>query len=369
MTAHATTLFGGNSLVVCRKRHGKIPADRPTFALEDVAPGGLSSLTAPLDWVENVRRVRSVKAPTGAKRRALEAFLRAQSPDLMLVEQGQEAKFFWLSAKRLGIPVFVYFRGVDATGYLRAGRQQANRIAAYRTMMTQIDGIFAVSQFLVDELAAHGISHPETHVIPSGVDSSRFVPGEKRPNQVLMAGRLIDKKAPVVSIDAFLKAAQNRPDAHLHVVGDGPLKSACEDRVHRQGAQDKVTFHGHLDHAQVAEMMATIPLFIQHSVTSKDNDKEGAPTSIQEAMACGMCVISTRHAGIPHLVRENDTGFLVDEQDGARFAEHIHRMLHQPLDCLEAGRRARQVAEREFDKRLLHRRLESILMRFLAGRG
>ncbi|MEM9320506.1 MAG: glycosyltransferase [Pseudomonadota bacterium] len=369
MTAHATTLFDGNTVIVCRTRHATNPADRETFALDDVARSSVPSMRSALDHIRNFREVGSIKAPVGAKRRALEQFLQAQSPDVMLIEQGQEAKFFWLSAKRLGIPVFVYFRGIDATGYLRPGRQQPNRIRSYRRMMKRIDGIFAVSQFLVDELAGHGITHPVTHVIPSGVETARFVPGDKRPRDVLMAGRLIDKKAPLVSIGAFISASASIADAHLHIVGDGPRRLECENLVRRQGAQSKVTFHGYLEHQQVAQMMATIPLFIQHSVTSKDNDKEGAPTSIQEAMACGMCVVSTRHAGIPNLIKDGVTGFLVDEHDDVSFAERIHTMLSNPLECLEVGRHARRIAERELDKPMLHRRLESILQEHAKGRG
>jgi len=361
MTAHVQTLFGGTSVVLSRWRHPSIPSDRPSFALDDVAPGTALSPYVLLDCLRNWRDVKSIKAPVGAQKAALERFLIDHAPDAMLIEQGHEAKYFWASAKRLGIPVFVYFRGVDATGYLRQSRHQSGRIKAYRKMMTQIDGIFSVSQFLVAELASHGISHRHTHVIPSGVDMKRFAQGEKRTGHVLMAGRLIAKKSPLVAIEAFLRASDGIAGAHLHVAGDGPLRAACEALVAENGAAGRVSFHGHLDHGDLAEMMAWIPIFVQHSVTSLGNDKEGAPTSIQEAMAAGMCILSTRHAGIPDLVEEGKTGLLVDEHDAGALTGNIRQMLTAPERAQAMGQAARHIAEREFDKAKLHGRLETIL--------
>jgi glycosyltransferase involved in cell wall biosynthesis len=318
------------------------------------------------DRLDNWRLVRSVKAPAGKRRQALERFLMEQAPDAMLIEQGHEAKHFWLAAKRLNIPVFVYFRGIDATGYLRPSRNQSGRVSGYREMFRRIDGVFAVSQFLVDELAQHGLSHPNTHVLPSGVDTSDFPPDEKKPGHVLMAGRLIDKKAPLVSIEAFLRASEGVQGAHLHVVGDGPLRGECEDLVSRRGAGALVTFHGHLEHAAVRGLMAQVPIFIQHSVTSDHNDKEGAPTSIQEAMAAGMCVISTLHAGIPDLVRDGVTGRLVAEHDAAAFAQCIGEALHAPEVVADFGHEGRTIAARDFDKGELHGRLETLLQDYVA---
>ena len=361
MTAHAEQLFGGTSVIVSRTRHPSLASKRTCFALEDVASGPNLAPRALFDHVLNWQQVKSVNAPVGAQKAALEQFLRTQDPHAMLIEQGHEAKYFWTSAKRLGIPVFVYFRGVDATGYLRPSRRQPSRINGYREMFARITGVFAVSQFLVDELAAHGLSHPNTHVLPSGVDLHHFAPAAKRLGHVLMVGRLIEKKAPTVTIGAFLKACKTFPGAHLHVVGDGPLRVTCERFVSDQGGADRVTFYGHLDHRAVAEMMAWVPIFMQHSVTSPGNDKEGAPTSIQEAMAAGMCILSTQHAGIPYLVQDGETGYLVAEHAVGDFADRLAQMLADPAACLAMGEAAHQIARRDFDKADLHARLEILL--------
>ena len=63
------------------------------------------------------------------------------------------------------------------------------------------------------------------------------------------------------------------------------------------------------------DRLARAAVFLQHSVTAADGNTEGLPTSIQEAMACGDVVVSTRHAGIPEVVVSGENGLLVDEDD------------------------------------------------------
>ena len=92
---------------------------------------------------------------------------------------------------------------------------------------------------------------------------------------------------------------------------------------------------------------------IQHSVTAPDGDCEGAPTIIQEAMAAGAAIVSTRHAGIPGMV---------DEGDGCAFADRIGALLCDPARARAMGDAARARAVAQFDKAKLHRRVKAVLM-------
>ena len=62
-------------------------------------------------------------------------------------------------------------------------------------------------------------------------------------------------------------------------------------------------------------------VFVQHSVTAKNGDQEGAPVAISEAMALGLPVISTKHSGIPCMIKNETTGFLVREHDKEALTE------------------------------------------------
>ena len=105
--------------------------------------------------------------------------------------------------------MLVYFRGFDASKRLRSPRI----VKRYRAAMPRLAGLVAVSQSLIDNLAAHGIRHPNSAVIPTGVDTELFRPADKDPHLILAVGRIVAKKAPLVTIDAFAAAAADFPSA------------------------------------------------------------------------------------------------------------------------------------------------------------
>ncbi|MGR3572508.1 glycosyltransferase [Brevirhabdus sp.] len=362
---HIGNLFGGNTAVVCRERHPVLAGDRPSVCLAEHPLGAVDKLASPLEHIGNYIRHHNTHPPTGAKRRAVEDFLRAQGVERVLAEFGTEAGFIYPIARRLGLPVFVYFRGHDATAYLDSGKKGARRVRSYRAMMDGIDGVIAVSQFLLDRLAAKGITHPNSHVVPSGVDMTKFHPGPKTAGLVLAAGRFIHKKAPETTIRAFVGAARGHPGARLEMIGDGPLLGRCQALVEELGASSQVILHGRKSHEFVQDRLRAAPLFVQHSVVGPNGDQEGAPTVIQEAMAAGACVVSTRHAGIPYLIDEGATGFMVDEHDAIGFEARIGQMLENPEQCGAMGQAGRGKALREFDREMLYRRAEAVI----AGRA
>ena len=256
----------------------------------------------------------------------------------------------------MGLPCFSYYRGTDASKALN----QSNIPAAYVKMMPHLAGIFSVSQFLLDNLARHGVSHPNAHVIPSGVDVRRFQPGQKIPLSCLAVGRMVEKKAPLITVRSFLEATRDQPDAHLNMVGDGPLLAAAQALVADAGAQARVTFHGALPHEAVRGLLATSEFFFQHSITAANGNTEGLPTAIQEAMAAGCLTISTRHAGIPEAIDEGATGWLVDEHDAIGFTQAIAQGL-TTTGRQEMATQARAVAEIRFDNDLLLKKLEATM--------
>jgi glycosyltransferase involved in cell wall biosynthesis len=174
-------------------------------------------------------------------------------------------------------------------------------------------------------------------------------------------GRFVEKKRPDITLRAFAKAARDHPQVNLDMVRDGPLLDPCRTLAGGLGVADRVAFHGALPHDKVAAHMARAEVFLQHSMTAPSGDAEGVPTSIQEAIACGMVVISTRHAGIPEIVMEGQTGFLVDEGDEEAFAAMIGKVAGSETDRAALGQRARAYAVAELDKAMLTARLERVL--------
>jgi colanic acid/amylovoran biosynthesis glycosyltransferase len=354
---HIGLLFGGNTVILCERREPGFESDKPAFVSISGRSGARVTVEREIGKAVQSLRYRCSGVPFGSVRREMEAFLRAQGVKAIVAEFGHLGGNLAPIGNALGIPVFVYFRGFDASKRLRSPRI----VRRYRAAMPRLAGVVSVSQFLLDNLAAKGISHPNSAVIPTGVDTELFVPREKDPHLLLAVGRIVEKKAPLLTIDAFAAAAADFPDHRLEIIGEGEMRQAAEAHARRLGLAGRIVFHGLKDHAFVREKIARAQVFLQHSVTAADGNTEGLPTSIQEAMACGTAVVSTRHAGIPEAIREGETGLLVDEHDGEGFALSLRRLLADPETARRMGEAARAVAVDRFEFRKLHARLEEMI--------
>ncbi|MCR8549688.1 glycosyltransferase [Salipiger sp. P9] len=359
---HIEHIFGGDTCVLAGRFNGTDPLGKPLFVRR--APlGPADRLRAPFAMGWNAAVEGTGRLPFGDNRRRLADWLRAQKVEVILAEFGTQALVVAKLATELNLPVFTYFRGTDASFALRS-RQI---VRAYRRMMPRLDGVFSVSQFLLDNLARHGVSHPNAHVVPSGVDIRRFTPGEKRPGSFLAVGRMVEKKAPEVTLRAFAKAAKGR-EAHLTFIGDGPRLAPCKALAAELGVASQITFTGALPHDAVREYLSTTEVFLQHSVTAQNGNTEGLPTAIQEALACGCITLSTWHAGIPEAVEDGVNGLLVPEWDEAGFATRITQLLDM-TDRSAMTRAARETAVAKFDNAVLLSKVETVIRTTLAARA
>lgn len=357
---HIQHIFGGETCVICGRHNGQDPLGKPLF-IRRAPLTTPDRIRAPFAALSGALLHGTSRLPFGDNRKRLAAFLRDQQVKVILAEFGTQALVVAKLGNDLDIPVFTYWRGTDASAALKSPQ----RIRSYRLMMPRLAGMFSVSQFLLDNLARHGITHPNAHVVPSGVDIRRFTPGEKRPGSFLAVGRMVEKKAPQVTLRAFAAAAKGR-DAHLTFIGDGPLLDDCKALAASLGIGDQTTFTGALPHDQVRRQLLTTEIFLQHSVTARNGNTEGLPTAIQEALACGCITLSTRHAGIPEAVEHGVNGLLVAEWDEEGFARTIAQLLDMP-DRSGMAAAARATAERKFDNDKGLARVEEIIRQSVQG--
>lgn len=353
---HIAHLFDGNTCVVAGRYSGDNPYHKPVF--ERRAPLSLGDrLIAPYRMMRSRVTHATTRLPFGRRKQELEAFLRAQGVEVILAEFGTQALAVAPLAHEMGIPVFSYFRGTDASAALRT----RHVVAAYRLCVPDLDGVFSVSRFLLDNLAAHGIHNDNAHVIPSGVDTDLFAPAaEKVPKTCVAVGRMVEKKSPLLTLRAFAAASAQEPEARLTMIGDGLLLDTARALAAELGVAARVRFPGALPHEDVRAEMARSEVFLQHSVTAANGNTEGMPIAIQEALASGCIVVSTRHAGIPEAVDEGVTGYLVDEGDIDAYGARIATAL-----AIGAGHEMRAAARRaaveRFDNRRLVAQLEGLI--------
>ena len=354
---HVEHLFGGNTVAVAIRKGADWTGDRPVFILNDTKPGSLDRIAAPLAQLDGLIRHGSPGMPARRQATELGRFLTEQKVAAVLCEFGNRAVQVAPTVNALGLPLFTYFRGFDGSKLLH----EPHYPRAYRKLMPRLAGVFAVSQFLLDNLASKGITHPNAHVVPSGADTARFAPGVKEPGYVVAIGRMVEKKQPLTTLRAFIAAAKANPDTRFEMIGGGELLEPCREEVAAAGLKDRIALPGALPHADVADRLSRATIFAQHSVTGADGNTEGLPSVIQEAMACGCAVVSTRHAGIPEAVREDETGLLVDEHDEAGYAAALQELLASPGRTDEMGKAGRAFALAHLDKSKLTARIEELM--------
>lgn len=354
---HVETLCGGRTVAICRRVEDAAAARCPHLVIGQPGQGIAQRAGHFLLAVRNQLIWGGIALPNERTRDDMVRFLRDQRVRCILAEFGPSGCIVQSAASAAGIPLFVYFRGRDASSLLR----KAGVRRAYRALFPRATGIVAVSRFLLDNLRTAGFAHPNAHVIPSGVDTDAFVPGEKDPRRLLWVGRFVPKKAPELVVRA-MAALPPDLDLRLDMIGAGPLLEPCRRLAHALGCAERIRFLGVQPHAAVRTAMAHAAIFLQHSVTAGNGEAEGLPSSIQEAMAAGAAVVATRHAGIPEAIASGSNGLLVAEGDLEGFVTAIGELAADPVRATRLAAQARRDAVARFDNRRLIERLEGILL-------
>jgi glycosyltransferase involved in cell wall biosynthesis len=156
------------------------------------------------------------------------------------------------------------------------------------------------------------------------------------------------------------------------MVGTGVLWENVRQLTVALGLESVVELTGVLTPDQVAERMRASRAFVQHSVVPGSNDHEGTPLAVLEAMASGLPVVSTLHAGIPDVVND-ERGILCAEYDLAAMAANMMRMVDEPDLAGRMGAAGRQfvLAEHRIEDRIgaLQELLDTVTSKGIAHAG
>lgn len=272
--------------------------------------------------------------------------LRLVRAEVVLAEYGEMGVMVLDACESLRLPLVVHFHGYDATRHDVLARHRDS----YRRMFRQAAAIIVVSQTMNRQLIHLGCPPDKIVYIPYGVNCNEFQgadPG-KAPPRFLSVGRMVEKKAPYLTLAAFQLALRDIPDARLRMIGDGVLLPVCKDLAVALGIDHAVEFLGSQPHRVVQDEMGHARAFVQHSITAADGDCEGTPVAILEAGMAGLPVVATRHAGITDVVREDETGILVDERDVAGMANGIIALASDPSLAGRLGKNAAQHISRYY---------------------
>ena len=234
----------------------------------------------------------------------------------------------WLGvARKLDIRFFAHAHGYDISKNLR------DPVLCQKYLrLNEADGVITMSQYSRKKLINIGLDAAKIHVIPYGINvpDTPITQKTNKTIRCLAVGRMVAKKSPLITLNAFRLALADNPQIHLDYVGEGELFNSAKKYVIDHDLSKKVTLYGGQPNSFVQGLMKNANIFIQHSCTDPiTGDEEGLPVAILEAMANSLPVISTRHAGIPEAVTEGITGFLVDEGDVEGMASQIIQLIEK----------------------------------------
>jgi colanic acid/amylovoran biosynthesis glycosyltransferase len=147
------------------------------------------------------------------------------------------------------------------------------------------------------------------------------------PPLILAVGRLIAKKGFADLIRACGLIAECGKSFRCEIVGEGPLENELRAQIERLNLQDRVAVSGAKPQLEVRQRLAITNVFALPSIIDSDGGMDNLPTVIMEAMATALPVVSTRIGGIPEMVVDNETGFLVQPNDAAALAGAIEKLM------------------------------------------
>jgi glycosyltransferase involved in cell wall biosynthesis len=297
--------------------------------------------------------------------------LESARTEVILANYGPGGFFMTPIAERLGLPLLTSFHGVDASRFLRSAEWRRR----YKILFAQAAGITGPSEYVRGRLIEAGSPPERTHVLHYGIPTDRIAfcpPGARYdggPVRFLFVGRMTPKKAPVTLLRSFAVAREELGDvgATLTLLGDGPLWDEVAAECDRLGVSDVVDLRGRVSHEEVISAFQHAHIYVQHSVTAEDGDEEGLPVSITEALAGGLPVVATRHSGIPEVVIDGRTGYLVEEEDIAGMGAAMARIAKNPGNWDKFGRAGRDLLEAEFRTDLVQARLQGLLSNAVAA--
>ncbi|MDP2654689.1 MAG: glycosyltransferase [Candidatus Omnitrophota bacterium] len=272
--------------------------------------------------------------------RAFQRYLTDNGIDAVLAEFGPTGVRLMESCKKADVALVVHFHGFDA--YRKKTIEDYG--AKYQSMFQTADAVIAVSRHMVERLVGLGAARERVHHVPCGMNEKMFYGGDpaKAGPVFLTIGRFVDKKAPHLLLPAFRKVLLQAPEARLIMVGDGLLWDSSVALAKALKIENSVTFAGVKSHQEVAHLMREVRAYVQHFITPSSGDSEGTPVAVMEAGGSGLPVIATRHAGIPDVVDDGITGFLVDEYDIDTMAERMTRIAREPALAARMGQAARE---------------------------
>ncbi len=256
-------------------------------------------------------------------------------------------------ARAANIPLVVTFHGYDVPLHWNTRRFRPEYwpfLLYNRDVLQNMTLGLCASSELKELLIGHGVPAAKLRVHRLGIDLTRFKPEPKSaaaPLRLYLIGRFVEKKGIEYALRAFAPYAS--PEVSLSIIGDGPLRGELERLAATLQISSYVSFLGVLPSEEVSRHLQSADVLLAPSVVAKDGDRESGLIVAKEAGACAVPVLATLHGGLPEIVADGVTGFLVPERDANALGEKLGILIGDSSLRRAMGDAARAKMEREYN--------------------
>jgi len=267
------------------------------------------------------------------------------------IHHGSLAPKFQFLKEKHGLPMIVSFRGNDATAYPKKKKKNLQRL---RELFQSGDLFLPVCEHLKNEIVKLGCPENKIRVLYGGVNLDRFQYRarqlkENKKIRFLAVGRFVEKKGFSHLISAFAAVKKQHSNVVLTLIGKGPCEDEYRKLIRKHGLGGSVKIVSWASYKTIHKKYYRSHIFCAPSCTDQNGNQEGIPNTLKEAMATGMPVISTTHAGIPELVTNKVNGLLVPEGSVSSLAKAMNWMIQHPERWETLGENARKKIEKDFN--------------------
>jgi len=195
----------------------------------------------------------------------------------------------------------------------------------------------------VNKIMKHDV--PKQQVIRNGVDTEHFKfsqPNDGDSINIMFCGRLLALKGLGTLMEAFTEVQKKYPESHLTLVGGGDVDLWKNIALTHGLPETALTFMGQVNYEKMPGIMAKSDIFVLPSMS------ESMPLALLEAMSCGRPCVASSVGGIPEIINQGETGYLVEPRDIKTLAQKLGTLVKDPELRKDIGFKARQHIEKEF---------------------
>ena len=245
--------------------------------------------------------------------------------------------------------VVVSCRGHDISAYM----QEVDK-SIHRRIFAAGDVFLPNCDFFRDRLLKLGCPPEKITVLRSGIACDRFTfkprcPTTGEPIRIVTTGRLTEKKGVEYGIRAIAILVEAGYTVEYSIIGDGPLRKPLQDLINALNLTEQVHLVGWMQQQELIRTLDRSHIFLSPNVTAQDGNQDAPVNTIKEALAMGLPVVSTLHGGIPEVVEDGVSGFLVVERDTNALAEKLKYLIDHPQQWHDMGQAGRRYVEAHYD--------------------